>query len=699
MSCDRPALVPWVSVERIKGIGPRLRETLAEVGVAQVVDLLLHVPSRYEDRTQRTTLGHQLTADQRVLLWGRVTVTSVRWGRRRGMKIVEGSVDDGEGQLPVIWFNQPWIDKRLAGDEVLSLYGQVRSGPRGRLQLVNPEVNEIADGGGERIIPVYRRLGPLGGRRLRRVIDQALGALDQVSDPLPADVRERMELPELAGALSRLHEPNPASDEVRRADQVVALCEHRTDDHLRLAFDEMLSFACSMAERRSRRLACNAPSCRSKGGIDRFESEMFPFTLTRGQRRVVDEIVDDLGSPRPMARLVQGDVGCGKTAVAALAVRVVLESGHQAALMAPTELLAEQHVRTLGALFENSPFGVELLTGSSSAADRTRVLSGLAEGSVRFVVGTHALIQERVGFAKLGMVVIDEQHRFGVSQRQALVEKGAAPHVLVMTATPIPRSLALTVYGDLDLSIIDEMPPGRQPVKTVVRDESARPRLLRFLNQEVASGGRVFFVYPMIEANQDWDAPALEERARVVAAQLPNAVTGMVHGRMDRLERERVTELFRSGALQVLLSTTVVEVGVDVPEATVMVVEGADHFGLSQLHQLRGRVGRGPRQSWCVLMPGAGTSDLARRRLDVLCRSSDGFEIAEADLEIRGPGELTGQRQWGPAGFRFANLIRHRALLTPARDVARELDEQGRLDQVRDALLRFHPATGGPVGS
>lgn len=691
MAGDRPALVPWVSVERLKGIGPRLREALVEHGVKRVVDLLLHLPSRYEDRTQRVTLDQPLEADQNVLVWGTATVTSVRWGRRRGMKIVDGTVNDGRGTLPVVWFNQPWIEGRLEGDRTLSFHGRVRSRRGGGLQLVNPEVNDIDDGGEERIVPVYRRLGPLGGRRLRRLIDQSLGALEQCPDPLPEDVRNRLQLPDLAAALGRLHDPDPAPDEKRRAEQVIALCEHRTEDHRRLAFDELLIFACRLAESRSMRVASTAPACRIETSVDHIASEMFPFALTGGQRRVVEEIAGDLAGNRPMARLVQGDVGSGKTAVAAVAIWIALDSGHQVALMAPTELLAEQHHRTLQRVFRDGPFPVELLTASAPAVDRSRVLDGLADGAVRFVIGTHALIQERVRFQDLALVVIDEQHRFGVSQRQALVKKGVTPHLLVMTATPIPRSLALTVYGDLDLSIIDELPPGRRPVTTAVRDRSARPRLLRFLRQEVAAGGRVFFVFPMIDANEHLDGPALEESAQEIAASLPDAVTAVIHGRMSKQDRESIADRFCRGEVQVLLATTVVEVGIDVPEATVMVVEGADRFGLSQLHQLRGRVGRGTRKSWCVLIPGEDSGEAASRRLEVLCRSSDGFDIAEADLEIRGPGELTGLRQWGPAGFRFANLIRHRDLLVPARDIARELGEDGRLSKVREALLRYHP--------
>jgi ATP-dependent DNA helicase RecG len=417
---------------------------------------------------------------------------------------------------------------------------------------------------------------------------------------------------------------------------------------------------------------------------------MFPFELTRAQQRVIQEIAIDLGRPHPMARLVQGDVGCGKTAVAALAMRLVLDSGHQAALMAPTELLAEQHARTLERLFAATPYRVSLLSSSQPAPERRGVLDGLADGRERLVVGTHALIQERVSFRELGLVVVDEQHRFGVVQRQSLVDKGREPHLLVMTATPIPRSLALTLYGDLDLSVIDEQPPGRTPVTTVIRPASAAPKIFAFLRDELAARGRAFLVYPTIEGAEDPALPALEQRAAEVAAALPGVGLGVVHGRMARADQEGVTERFRRGDVQALLTTTVVEVGIDVPEASVVVIEGAERFGLSQLHQLRGRVGRGERRSWCILVVGEGATPAARRRLEALAGSNDGFAIAEMDLELRGPGELTGFRQWGPAGFRFADLLRHAGEVVLARDAARRLANEGRLEAVRTALARYH---------
>jgi len=681
---------PLDPVDVLRGIGPRLAAALAEHGVARVVDLLLHLPMRYEDRTQRVALGGALEADTRVLVWGRVTVSSARHARRRGLRIVTGVVDDGSGTLPAVWFNQPWIDRRLQGELPLSLFGQLRRGRRGELELVNPEVNDIEDGGAERIVPIYPRLGPLGGRRLRRLIEQTLPAIERCPDPLPPELRSELGLPELAAALRALHDPQPPPGDGERAELVSSLCRRETAFHRRLAFDELLAFACGLAERRSRREGNAALRCRARPPIDALAQSMFPFRLTGAQLRVIHQIAADLARPHPMARLVQGDVGCGKTAVAALAMRLVLESGHQAALMAPTELLAEQHARTLEALFEPAGCHVALLTASQPAADRQAVLAGLADGSERLVVGTHALIQERVTFRELGLVAVDEQHRFGVVQRQSLVDKGREPHLLVMTATPIPRSLALTLYGDLDLSVIDEQPPGRTPVTTAIRPASAFPKVFAFLRDELAAGGRAFLVYPTIEGREDPGLPALEQRAAEVAAALPGMALGVVHGRMARAEREAVTERFRRGAVQVLLTTTVVEVGIDVPEASVVVVEGAERFGLSQLHQLRGRVGRGARRSYCVLVVGAGATDQAQRRLEALAGTNDGFAIAEMDLELRGPGELSGVRQWGPAGFRFADLLRHGDQVARARDVAQRLAAVGRLPATRAALALYH---------
>jgi ATP-dependent DNA helicase RecG len=684
-------LDPDASVDQLVGIGPRLREGLAREKVDRIRDLLFHVPYRWEDRTRRMPLDRRLTPNEWILVCGRVSISSVRHARRRRMRIVTGRVDDGLGVLPVVWFNQPWIARWLREDTELSLYGPVRRGRDGRLEMVNPELNEIDEGGVEAIVPVYRKLGPLSGRRLRRLVQQALEAAPRCVDPLPESLRRELGFPELSQVLLELHDPPIPDDDESRRRVVDDLNRRASRGHRRLAFDELLAFACVVADHRSRRLGQRAPMCPGEASLDDLARQMFPFSLTSAQRRVVGEIIDDLGRPYPMARLIQGDVGSGKTAVATLALRVALEAGHQGALMAPTELLAEQHARTLESFFRETGFEIGLLSASLPAADRRAVRSGLADGRIRLAVGTHALLQESTRFQNLALVVVDEQHRFGVSHRQALLEKGTAPHMLVMTATPIPRSLALTVYGDLELSIIDELPPGRRPVQTVVRTAADRAKLCAFLAEVVAEGGRVFFVCPAIEHSDDTGLPAVEDLVGELRSSLPEAVIGVVHGRMTRSEREQTAESFRDGRVQVLVATTVVEVGVDVAEASVMVVEAAERFGLSQLHQLRGRVGRGERRSWCVLLAGSGMTEEARRRLDVLCRSNDGFEIAEADLVARGPGELTGLRQWGPADFRFANLVRDRDLVERARSLAGKLAKEGGLAEIRRGLARYFP--------
>jgi ATP-dependent DNA helicase RecG len=575
------------------------------------------------------------------------------------MLIVDGFVDDGLGNLKVVWFNHRWIHTRLADDPELYLFGQLREARGGSLQLVNPEIEEVSDEAA-RIVPVYRRLGRFGGRRLRRIIEQCLPVADVCRDPLPDAIRKRFRLPALNHALRELHIPNVPEDDEGRTRAVEELNIGHSQNHLRLAFDELFAFACAMGSRRAARSVFEAPTIDTSAVNDQRVRELLPFVLTDAQRRVLSEIQADLGGDTPMARLVQGDVGSGKTVVAALAMLMTLDSGHQVAFMAPTELLAEQHARSLNDILGAAGYTVHQLAGSLPAAEQRRVREGLADGSARLVVGTHALFQETVTFQNLGLAVVDEQHRFGVTQRQALAEKGQAPHLLVMTATPIPRSLALTVYGDLDLSVIDELPPGRRPVHTHLRFEDSRSRVMEFVLDEVAAGGRVFVVYPIIDVSEEIEATALTEHEESVREALPGVEVGVLHGRLDRARREEAISRFRDGSVQVLLATTVVEVGVDVPQATVIIIESAQRFGLSQLHQLRGRVGRGERQAWCILMADEGLGEDARRRLEVVCGSNDGFEIAEADLEFRGPGELTGVRQWGPAGFRFANLFRDR---------------------------------------
>ncbi len=684
------ALHPDDPLTRLDGIGPKTAAVMAAEGFHCIRDLLLHLPRRYEDRSGLTLIDGTAAPGEWILIRGRVHGLRVRRVPRRRINITDGVVADQMGEIPVVWFNQPWIARRFDSGQDFYLYGQVREARGGKLQLTNPEIEEVVDEG-ERIVPVYPRIGRFTGRRLRRLIKSCLPAIQSCPDPLPTALRDRYDLPGLGRCLNHLHAPE-VEDRTADASSLADALNRRTDlCHRRLAFDELLAFACAIAGRRRQRLLKTAPRVTAAAARSAAQRTAFPFTLTRAQQRVRDEIAADLARRVPMARLLQGDVGSGKTAVAALAVAMVTAAGRQVAIMAPTELLAEQHERTLGRYLAPAGAPPRLLVGSTPAAERREILEGLAGGAVEVVIGTHALFQEKVRYRDLGLVIVDEQHRFGVVQRSALAAKGEHPHLLVMTATPIPRSLALTVYGDLDLSIIDEMPPGRQPVRTERRPESARSKIFDFLRREIAEGGRVFIVYPLIDANEDIPAAALADHEDEVRRMLPGVAVGTMHGRLPRGEREAVTAEFRNGDIQVLLATTVVEVGVDVPAATVMVIESAQRFGLSQLHQLRGRVGRGSRRAWCILLTDESPGESAHRRLDVICNSQDGFEIAEADLEQRGPGELVGTRQWGPAGFRFANLIRDRGLIEESKRLAAELETSGGLDEVRDVLAAYHP--------
>jgi ATP-dependent DNA helicase RecG len=688
---------PDDTLTRLKGIGPRSAEALAAEGIHSVLDLLLHLPRRYEDRTQVISLDTPLDAGAWVLLKGWVSRVRVRRIPRRRMHIVDCLIDDGRGNLEVVWFNQRWIHRRLENEPELYLFGQVREKRDGVLQLVNPEVEEVDDEV-PRVVPVYRRLGRFGGRRLRRLVEQCLPAAAAGCDPLTEKTRQRFGLPRIDVTLRELHAPSFPDDAVGRRQMVEAFNRGETEFHKRLAFDELLAFACVMATRRVERRACEAPVVDSSVVGRKRVRCLVPFKLTGAQERVLSEISEDFASTKPMARLLQGDVGSGKTVVAALAMLMALDCGHQVAFMAPTEVLAGQHARTLAALFSPAGHTVHQLVGSLTAGEQREIRDRLADGSAGIVVGTHALFQESVSFANLGLVVVDEQHRFGVAQRQALAEKGRAPHLLVMTATPIPRSLALTVYGDLDLSIIDELPAGRLPVRTHLRFQDSRSKVLDFVRQEIDEGGRVFVIFPMIDVSEEIEAASLSEHEAEMRRAFPDVGMEVLHGRMGRALQEQAISRFRDGTAQVLLATTVVEVGVDVPEATVMIIESAQRFGLSQLHQLRGRVGRGARQSWCVLMADDTIGEEARRRLDVVCESNDGFEIAEADLSLRGPGELTGVRQWGPAGFRFASLFRDVGLIGATRELAAEFEQSEKLGRVLRDLAAFHRVEAGWFG-
>lgn len=685
---------------RLKGIGPQLSGRLAAEGVETILDLLLRIPVRWEDRTGIARIGDLVPDGRPALLRGRVGKVRVRRRGRRGRGVVQAELADGGGTIGVVWFNQTWIADRLKGRPEVFLFGPVRRDPRSEApQLVNPEV-EAADGGeegGEGIVPVYRKIGPLGGRRLRTLMSQAVQALERLEDPLPADLLAPRGLPDLRTALQRLHRPPAPATPAGRASWIEALNRGTTPEHRRLAFEELLGLAGNVLRLRETRRFRRAPAFPGSG--DPCRRLDLPFELTPAQRRVLSEILGDLARPFPMARLLEGDVGAGKTVVAALAAVHVLGGGGQVAMMAPTELLAEQHVATLTKLLARSRWRPHLLTGSAPPAARRQVIQALADGTAGLVVGTHALIQAAVGFDRLGLVIIDEQHRFGVAQRQALLEKGTAPHLLVMTATPIPRSLALTVYGDLDLSILDELPPGRRPVRTVIRAPEQAPSVFEYMGREVANGARGYVVYPLIEASDAIGAEALEDNVPKLRRLLPGVEIGMLHGRMSREEREQIYAAFQRGEIQVLAATTVIEVGVDVPQASMMVIASPERFGLSQLHQLRGRVGRGGRQSWCVLLAGGRLSARARRRLEVFQATRDGFKLAEADLELRGPGERTGLKQWGADGLVFADIFRDRELLEAAKRTVAELAARGLLRGTLDTLILNARNSAPPAGA
>ena len=653
-------------VQYVKGMGPRRAAAVAKLGVTIAEDLLFHVPLRYEDRRRFARIA-DLHPGMQVSVTGRLAVAGVRKGRR--MTLYEARLEDDTGLLKALWFNQPFLRDVLVRGARVVLFGRVeRDSYGGGLMMSSPEYElvESDDTPGMhtgRIVPVYEKLGPLTGKALRRILThlaQQVG--DDLEDPLPAEVRRRLGLLGRGEALRRLHLPGDEDD-------VEALNQARSPAHVRLILEEFFLFQLGLALRRQ--------SLRGRGKGIAFEvtertreavKRILPFPLTEAQKRVLREIADDMRSTHPMNRLVQGDVGAGKTLVALLAMVVALENGCQAAFMAPTEILAEQHFLTFRRLLARCPYAVERLTSALKGKERKGALARIASGEARIVIGTHALIQEGVAFGRLGLVVVDEQHRFGVLQREDLMRKGHDVDVLVMTATPIPRTLALTAYGDLDVSVVDEMPPGRSPVRTLHEAASARRQVVDLVRREVAAGRQAYVVYPLIEESEKLeDVRAATKMAEEWKAALPETRVGLLHGRMKSAEKEEMMSAFARGQVPVLVATSVIEVGVDVPNATVMVIEHAERFGLAQLHQLRGRVGRGGAPSTCVLLSHGRISEEARARLEALVATRDGFLIAEKDLEIRGPGDFFGTRQSGMPTFRVSRLLRDRELLEKAR--------------------------------
>ncbi len=673
-----PALSSAVSA--LSGVGPKLAGRLHRLGINRVLDLLLHLPLRYEDRTRVVPIGSLRPGDGAVVQ-GTIELAQVRFTRRRSLVL---QIADGTGSLIVRFFHFNRTQQEgLTRGAAVRCFGEARPGPHG-LELVHPEYSVIDPDRPqpvqETLTPVYPATEGLHQLTLRKLTGQALQIMyrrqnSELVELLPASALHSAELPSLRDSISLIHRPPPDVP-------LDMLAEYRHPGQRRLIYEELLAHHLSLRVLRRALDTRSAPALRSAARLRQAFASALPFALTRAQRGASEEILRDLAAERPMLRLLQGDVGSGKTVVAAIAALAAIECDFQAAIMAPTELLAEQHNRNFTRWFE--PLGVPVLwlSGRLTAAGRRRALARIARENATLIVGTHALFQGDVQFARLALAIIDEQHRFGVDQRLALAAKGkngdAHPHQLVMTATPIPRTLAMTAYADLDTSNLDELPPHRQAVSTVVVPDSRRDEVVARIAEALRGGRQVYWVCTLIEESETLQCQAAGETAKLLREALPAARVGLVHGRMKEAERDAAMSQFAAGAIDLLVATTVIEVGVDVPNASLMVIDNAERLGLAQLHQLRGRVGRGRVKSDCVLLYQAPLSALARERLAVMRETGDGFLIAQRDLELRGPGELLGTRQAGIAQMRIADLARDGVLLA---DVA----------SAADALLRDHP--------
>ncbi len=666
-----PIAAHEVGVDTLRGVGPAMVVKLEGFGLTTLQDLLFHLPLRYQDRTRLTPIG-SLRPGGDALIEGEVQLSEIKFGRKR---MLLTRISDGTGSLTLRFFHFNKAQKESLSRGVrLRCYGEVRRGSA-TLEMIHPEFRRVGEGQAveEALTPIYPTTDGLQQAGLRRLIDQAVDRLQQgrigLAEWLPAELLPKG-MPTLKEGVLLLHRPPPDIS-------LATLTEGEHPAQQRLAFEELLAHQVSL---RQLRLAMNrhpAPSLKGNGKLRQQLSDALPFQLTAAQEKVGAEIEHDLQQAIPMQRLVQGDVGSGKTVVAALAALQAIECGKQAAVMAPTELLAEQHYQNFKQWL--APLGIEVawLSGKLRAKPRREALAAVESGSAALVVGTHALFQEEVTFADLGLVIVDEQHRFGVHQRLALREKGkqqdAYPHQLIMTATPIPRSLAMTAYADLDLSVIDELPPGRTPVETVVLSDERRDEVIGRVAAACADGRQAYWVCTLIEESESLQCQAAEVTAEQLREILPQLSIGLVHGRLKPTEKESVMAAFKAGELQLLVATTVIEVGVDVPNASLMIIENAERLGLAQLHQLRGRVGRGSAKSSCVLMYHPPLGKVARERLSVIRQSNDGFVIAQKDLEIRGPGEVLGTRQTGVMQMKVADLQRDREMLPQVAATASKL--------------------------
>ncbi|HXI43972.1 MAG TPA: ATP-dependent DNA helicase RecG [Bryobacteraceae bacterium] len=661
----------------VKGVGPARAAMLETKSLLTVEDLLAYVPFRYEDRSNMKTIA-QLAPGEMATVVAEVRSARVAGFRRRSLGLFEASFADASGAvLRAKWFHGEYLAKTLEPGRRLALFGKVDfDNYTGELAMLHPEFEMLTDDDEEgdaalhvgRVVPVYEGISKVNTRTLRTIVHRALSQIAALDDTLPESIRRQLKLVDRWTAVRDAHFPPPDSD-------LRLLNAFRAPAQFRLIFEEFFWLECGLLARRGK--------ARQQIGIafdlsDRVRERiktMLPFKPTGSQKRVLGEIARDMAAARPMHRLLQGDVGSGKTIVAAEAAVIAIENGYQVAMLAPTEILAAQHFLYLKPLLAKLDYVTVLLTGSFSDREKTQLKKLLAEGLVHVAVGTHALLEKDVEFRKLGLAVIDEQHRFGVMQRLGLAHKGVHPDVLVMTATPIPRTLALTLYGDLDVSVIDELPPGRKPIVTKHVTADHIERIYSFLKKQIDEGRQAYVVYPVIEESETKAMKAAEKMHGHLAREVfPGLAVGLLHGRLPAPEKEAAMEDFKLGRIQILVSTTVIEVGVDVPNATVMLIEQAERFGLAQLHQLRGRVGRGAEQSYCILVT-ERMNDAARERIRTMVDTADGFQIAEMDLKLRGPGEFFGTRQSGLPSLRVANILRDQEILEKARAAAQDFVE------------------------
>jgi ATP-dependent DNA helicase RecG len=671
-------------VQYVKGIGPRLAEILATKGISTVGDLLNYLPFRYEDRLNPRGIG-ELRAGEMATVIGEVRNSGLF--RTRKMPIFQLTVGQGRSKLRCLWFHGTYLQDKFKPGQLIALYGKVEQDARsGELQIIQPQFEMLGDAGSDgaddkaatslevgRIVPIYESAGQgrVTARWFRRVIRTALDDLTpDLAETIPAAVRERLALLSPREALWKVHWPEAG-------ESLADLQSSRTPAHIRLIFEELFFIELGLELKRRQQKTQAGIAFRLDDRVRQTIKKILPFHPTAAQKRVLKEIADDMQKPYPMRRLLQGDVGSGKTIIGFQAAIIAIENGCQVALMAPTEILAQQHYFSARRILENAGYRIVLLTGSLEADRKREIRRHIAQGEAQLVIGTHALLEEKVEFAKPGLIIVDEQHRFGVLQRLKLMKKSgeggddktpAEPDVLVMTATPIPRTLALTLYGDLDLSVLDELPPGRTPIVTRRITDDRSSEVWDFVRKQVAKGHQVYVVYPVIAENEETELKAAIHMYRELSGKVfADLKVGLLHGRLDSELKDQVMRMFQKGELQILVATTVIEVGVDVPNATVMVIEHAERFGLAQLHQLRGRIGRGAAKSYCILMTGGKVTEEGERRLDAMVHTNDGFQIAELDLELRGPGEFFGTRQAGMPSFRVANLIRDRQLLELAK--------------------------------